>query len=956
MLESKPSGRPGGSVAAERWRRIDEVFAAALECPASRRRAMVESACGGDQALLERVEALLAADEKAESFLEPAATPVFASRSLVADVQAPADGRVGPYRLLRILGSGGMGTVYLAARDDDVYRRLVALKLMRHSADNEEIARRFVAERQILASLEHPNIARLYDGGTSEDGRPFLVMELVDGEPIDRFCNRHRLTIEARLILFQQVCAAVQYAHRNLLVHRDLKPDNILVSADGVPKLLDFGIAKLLRSAERPEALRTTRTGVRLMTLTYASPEQIRGQAVTTTASDIYSLGVLLFELLTGRCPYRLADDSPYELERAICEQEPERPSIAVLRASPPSAGAEEASGPAFQAAQLRPRELSRRLRGDLDTLVLKAMHKEPPRRYESVGQFAADIRRHLELRPIAARLDSLTYRAGRFVRRQRLLVGAASLVVVLVAAFVIALLDQRGLAKRKQLEAQQALRFLVGLFQGANVEEGYGKDATAREIVARGAGRIDRELADQPEVRATLLDAVGQVYAGLGFYDEARSYLERAYELRRQLFGEEHAEVARSLQSLALAVAQQGHDKEAEALYERTLALRRELLGDHPETAEALNELGSLLRRKGDYDRAEAMHREAVAIQHQLLSSDDPELATTLNHLALTVFLKGEPARAEAMLRDALAIQRRSLDAQHPAIVETLRNSGRILSQLGRYDQAEAVLREALTIADTSYENDHPMRFEVVNSLARVLKEKGELSEAEALFRQAVAALRDRLGDGHPKVALGLNNLAGVLFQRGERAEVVRLHREALEIRRQALGEDHIQVAWSLCNLAESLRAMGDLVAAGPLFRRAHEILEAQLGGEDLTVAYPLIGLGNLLMDQGEYLRAIEKFEQGLEIRRRILPPGHWQIASAEGKIGACLTALGRFEEAETWLLDSYSSASAGFEAGHPRIAVTLERLVELYRAWGKPMISDRYVAMLDQPRAETD
>jgi eukaryotic-like serine/threonine-protein kinase len=433
---------------AERWRELDRVFEAALDCPPGERTAFLEAACAGDPVLRREVERLLAADAREAVFLDRPADEILGLR--VEDHRDQR--RLGPYRLLRAIGCGGMGTVYVAVRDDEQYERLVAVKILRSGLEDTELRHRFLTERQILARLEHPNIARLYDGGSMEDGRPYLVMELIDGLPVDEYCDRHRLTIDERLALFLRICAAVQHAHQNLLVHRDLKPANILVTPEGEPKLLDFGIAKQLEPAAEIEA--RTRTGLRVMTPSYASPEQVKGGAITT-ASDVYSLGVLLYELLAGRGPYQVEEGAPpYELERAINEQEPEKPSTALLWPGKPSA--EEIAA----ARGSRPAALQRRLVGDLDIIVLTALRKEPARRYASVAGLAADLERHLHDLPVSARPDTLRYRARKLVCRHRAAVMAASAVVLLVAALVAGLLPRAAKPPGRGIRPAMPCRF----------------------------------------------------------------------------------------------------------------------------------------------------------------------------------------------------------------------------------------------------------------------------------------------------------------------------------------------------------------------------------------------------------------------------------------------------------------------------------------------------------------
>ncbi|HEV7787052.1 MAG TPA: serine/threonine-protein kinase, partial [Thermoanaerobaculia bacterium] len=591
---------------AVRWNEVDRVFAAVLERPPVERPEVLDAACSGDPELQREVEQLLAADERIGSFLE------LPAGELLGLVPPGGDGgRVGPYRLLRRLGSGGMGTVYLARRDDEQYERLVAVKVLRWGLDTPEARLQFLAERQILARLEHPNIARLYDGGTTAEGQPYLVMELVDGLPVDRFCDLQRLTAERRLQLFRRICAAVQYAHQNLLVHRDLKPANILVTAEGEPKLLDFGIAKRLEKENRDDG-----DCLRVMTLLYASPEQVQGSAITT-ASDVYSLGVLLYELLTGRLPYRLESGlgrTDREIAAAIAGQEPEPPSRALSHPWPGPLA--ETMPEAIAAARgTNPRALARRLRGDLDQIVLRALHKDPQSRYASAALLAEDLESHLAHRPVAARPNTPPYLAGKLVRRNRMAAAAAALVVLLGVGLLVSFAVQQRRVARERDKARYTLSFLVDTFKQAD-PYARGARLTKEEILDEGAGRVARELNGQPDIQAELMDSIGEVALGLGRYDQAQPLLERALALRRRTFGPESLPVAVSLEHLGLLKQQRSERAAAEALLRQALALDRRLLGDRDlAVAKVLNELGDVVAGQVRYAGAEKLHQEALAI-----------------------------------------------------------------------------------------------------------------------------------------------------------------------------------------------------------------------------------------------------------------------------------------------------------------------------------------------------
>lgn len=553
----------------DRHERVGAILVAALEQPPEERGRFLDEACGGDGLLHGEVETLLRSHDAAGTFLE---VPALQATGFGAD-SGMEGARVGPYRLLREIGRGGMGVVYVGVSSDEAFEKKVAVKLVKPGMDTEEIVRRFEKERRILAGLDHPNIARILDGGTTDEGLPYFVMEYVDGLPILEYCDSRKLPTSERLKLFGSVCSAVAFAHQNLVVHRDLKPSNILVDSAGVARLLDFGIAKLLAADEN--ATRTI-TSLRPMTPWYSSPEQIRGETINTS-SDVYSLGVLLYELLVGRTPYRIVGRAPSDVDRAVCEQEPERPSVAVGRR-------EQVTTPDSRQLLLSPESLSatrdgdpkrlrRRLAGDVDTIVLLALRKDPRRRYASVEKLSEDIRRHLSGLPISARRDTLLYRSGKFVRRHAFGVTAAAAFALLALGATATMAIQRGKTERERLKAEQTSAFLLGLFKGSDPREARGATLTVREVLDRGGERIKRELAGQPEVQATLMDTIGGVYRELGLYDQARGMIEGAYQTRRRIFGVKDLRVAESLQSLGEVDLATGRYAEAEGRFREAFA-----------------------------------------------------------------------------------------------------------------------------------------------------------------------------------------------------------------------------------------------------------------------------------------------------------------------------------------------------------------------------------------------
>jgi serine/threonine-protein kinase len=899
---------------AERWREVDRLFAAALDWPPEERAASLEKACQGDPELRAEVERLLNVDERLGGFLEQPAVPPWGVAG-----ESDENGPLGPYRLLRRLGSGGSGTVYLARRDDEQYNRLVAIKILRSGLEGTEIYHRFLAERQILARLEHPNIARLYDGGSTPDGRPYLVMELVEGLPVDVYCDRHRLSIDRRLELFRRICGAIQYAHQNLLVHRDIKPLNILVTADGEPKLLDFGIAKQL-AAEGEESGAQTRTGLRLMTPSFASPEQVRGEAVTT-ASDVYSLGVLLYELLVGRSPYRLTTGLPHEIETAICEQEPERPSQALARA--PGVEPEVPAGEVAAARDTRVPALVRRLAGDLDNIVLKALRKEAPRRYASAAALSQDVENHLLNLPVAARPDTLAYRTRTFVRRHRAAVLAAAAVLALVVGFLVSLVLQGRQLARERDKANYALSFLVDTFQQADPFHTRGERLTARDILDRGAGRVSRELAGQPDVQAALMDAIGRVDLGLGRIDRAAPLLEGALAVRQRTQGGS-LEMAQSLDHVAAVRLQRSDFKGSEQLLRQSLALKRRLPGDNAvEVARTLNQLGDTVARRGGGDpkAAEPLHRQALAVARRAEGREGPTVSASLIALASRVNEQGDYPSAEKLLQQGLAMETRLLGEENADVIRHQQDLAELLVNQGKFREAEAVIRHALDVERRILGEGHPDLGELYGDLAGTLLGQKRYPEAETLYQKALPAIRSAFGDADFRVADALGDLGATFMGEGRYGEAVAVHQQALEIRRRVYGDHSPKLAQSYLHLAEARRRLGQAGVALPLARQSLAILQETLGPEHPYTAYSHQAIGLALRDQGKPAESEPHLRRALTLLAKSVPPGHPQLALGKVELAACLVDLGRLDEAEALLREALPQLQAVFGPGAPPV-----------------------------------
>ena len=749
----------------ERWPEVKSLLEQALEVPPEERAALFLR-LAAEPALVAEVQELLGLEDQAGGFIDE---PLFSFQQSAPELEAGR--RLGPWRLLRPLGKGGMGTVYLAERADGAFDLTVAVKLLSTGLDTEELIARFEAERHILARLIHPNIARLLDGGTGEDGRPYLVMEHVEGEPIDVHCDRRRLSTRARLELFRSVCSAVQLAHQNLVVHRDLKPANILVTSDGTVKLLDFGIAKLLAPQQDVGshiAPTLGQWGAAPLTPRYASPEQVRSEPITT-ASDVYSLGVVLYELLTGHRPYRLDTLSPTEIERVVCGAVPLRPSTVVRRSeelatadggrlllTPDAVAGVRESDPA---------RLSRRLAGDLDTILLTALRKEPDRRFASAEQLSEDIRLYLAGLPIRSRPDSFRYRAGKFVVRNTVGVTVAAAVLALLLAFTGAMTWQRAeIAARSREVARERDRakatrqFLLDLIDQADPRKAKGQEITVRQVLDQRAGTLSDETSLDPATRADLLDALGVAYRSLGQFEKAGPLLREALSLRRRVLGDEHVQVAESLHNLASLERELEHPAEAERLMRQAFAIQRRAFPQgHRDLARGLNNFASLLGEKADAAgkaggpllvEAEAFAREGLAMKLRLFGEKNAEVAFSLNTLAVILVREGKLAEAEPLLQRSIAL-RRTLDGPlSPGLAKATLNLAVLLDKEGRLVEAEALHRESLAMRRKLYPEGHQELVGSLESLSDLRARRGDKGEAAALLLEAQEMAKRLAGD----------------------------------------------------------------------------------------------------------------------------------------------------------------------------------------------------------------
>jgi serine/threonine protein kinase len=852
----------------ERFARLKEILAGALDLPDEERDAYVASACRGDSALREEVDRILAGDPARHAILRSEGLGDLLGRALPTEMPAaegkPLD-RVGPYRILEPLGEGGMGAVYLAEQEEPIRRR-VALKLIRAGLDTKSVLARFESERQALAVMDHPNIARIFDAGATELGRPFFAMELVRGDPITDFCDRRGLSTRDRLELFTNVCRAVQHAHHKGVIHRDLKPSNILVAeADGepVPKVIDFGIAK---AASAPIAGGTlmTRQGQLIGTPEYMSPEQTESGALDVdTRTDVYSLGVVLYELLTGARPFdpdRLRGASHAELQRIIREEEPPKPSTKV---STGGAGARDVA--ARHATDVR--ALARQLRGDLDWIVLKAMEKDRARRYDTANALALDIERYLRDEPVLARPPSATYRFRKFARRNRVGVAIASAVAFGVVSAAVGLTyalvesnRQRAVAERARAESEAVTAFLSGMLSAADPRN-RGRDTPVGDLLDTASESIEGEFSSAPQVEAQLRATIGSAYSALGDYGAAEKHLVRALETQKRTLGAEDPRTLTTMNTLGILREHQGRYVEAESLHAGVLAVQRRVLGDgHPATFEAMTNLAADLAGEGRREEAVPLLRSAVDGLLRSPGEEDRVTLGAMNNLASLYMDLGRLAEAESLQKRVLAVHRRVLGDEDP---ETL---------------------------------------VAVNVLATLYIAQRRPAEAQPLLEALVAARRRVLGNEHPETLTALNNLASLYFDIGRFGESVALHREVLETRRRLLGPEHPHTLVSMGNLGDAYARNGEAAKGEPLLAEAVRTAARVLGPGHAIHAVTLRKYGVCLGRLGRHGEAEAAL---LEARRLIAAAygeGHDRTRLAASDLADLYESWGNEAEATRW------------------------------------------------------
>ncbi len=905
--------------------RLQNLLAGATELPQGQRDAYLDAACAGDPVLRAEIDSLLKAHDEAGRFLaDPtmAAAPAWSSAGAVSSGE-PAAGkaypgpldegpgtRIGPYKLLQLIGEGGFGSVFMAEQERPVQRK-VALKIIKLGMDTRQVVARFEQERQALAIMDHPNIARVLDAGATDTGRPFFVMELVKGDPIVDYCDKNILGIRGRLELFAQVCAAVQHAHTKGIIHRDIKPSNILVAtSDGRPstKVIDFGIAKATAGKLTEKTLFTEHRAL-IGTPTYMSPEQAEGSLDIDTRTDVYSLGVLLYELLTGTTPFtsqELRSAAYGEMQRIIREVEPPKPSTRLSMQTDTIA-----SVAAHR--QTEPKQLGTMVRGELDWIVMRALEKDRQRRYETASGLAADIVRYLSGEAVSAAPPGTVYRFRKFIQRHRVAVStgtavAAALFIGLVAFAWQAKVarDQRDLAvaarqaeaeqrqqaetaraeaHRQELEAKRqaatadaVARFQTDMMAAADPSRQLGDKVTVVQVMSAAIKELDDgKLKDQPLVEAAVRVMIGKTFDGLGRSDSAEPALRRGLEIRRKELPPTDLSIASAASTLGAMLFMNNRLAEAEPLFRESLEIRRKVSPvNDPDIAQSISDLALVMLNQNKRAEAEKLFRESLAIQRATLPLDETGIANTLVNLAGMLQQQNQTVEAEQMLREAIAIQRKVLAPGNPELAFGITRLAILLQAQGKLSDAETLFREALDIRKKALPDGHPGIAYSLNTLAGILQDQNKLAEAEPLYRQSLAMRRASLPPNHPNISASLNDLSSLLRDMRKPAEAEAMVREALKISRAARPAGHPDIAAALTNLGLALTDQKKMAEAEPAFREALQIWTKSYPPGHPRIASGLLNVASVLEAQQKYAEAEEPLRELLATDRQLLPQGH--------------------------------------------------------------------------------
>lgn len=945
----------------ERWKKLSTLFHQAHQLDGEAREQFLISECGDDVDLLSELRSMLAADDAGGLDVEEIVTRAASDSAGNMLLQQ----RVGNYRLVELLGAGGMGNVYLGRRIDEQFQHEVAIKVLQADNSSSHFVERFRSERQLLANLDHPNIAKLLDGGVTDDGMQFLVMEYVRGEAIDTYCDQQRLDVRQRLQLFQKLCLAVDYAHRNLVVHRDVKPSNILVTDEGVPKLLDFGIAKVI-DAEGIQQL--TVDSQRMMTPEYASPEQVRGEPIST-ATDVYSLGVLLYRLLCGRGPYRVRSDLPSSLARAILEDLPSRPST-VLTSPDDNTDGDDSTIKISSRRQSTVTRLRRRLQGDLDNIALMALRKEPERRYASALALHQDIENYLSDRPVMARPESIGYLAGKFIRRHRVAVAVAATFCALLMASVVQIIEQRNRAESASVQSEQVTSYLSTLFASASPAEARGTEITARDMLEQGASDI-QQLNEQPLVQARLLHIMGNSYSWIGDHARAADLFQQTLDIWRRHPPDDPAQRATLLRDFATAKRILRDWDNAEVLFQDSLDAYRQVYGDkHARIAELYSSLGDMQRMQLRLPEARETLQSALAMKEALGEDGDSSTVDIRGNLALVLQDSGFLDDAVNMQQQAVDDSRRIDGDRHPNTIIRIGNLAGMQASLGKYNTALATHTEAYEYIETELLERLSTRRWAAMNRARFYHLLGRFDEAKVFYEKGIELSREYAGEASIMYASALASLAANHVARYEFASAIPVVEQAMAAGAAAGANPGRDVGRGLLRLARINNLSGEYVPAESLARQAiaqseyigrlstlsaQRELAISLGGQqnwtdadelftsvlselsaiesedNVSMLSYFVDATDHYLRAGDTVTALKHGERAYRISLEIEPQSAWNAALAKGAYARALQTSDSSAPAAALVREAHSDLQRVFGDGDPRVRALADSLARL-------------------------
>ncbi len=879
-----------------RFEHLKGVVQAALRLPERQREGYLRDACAADSALFQEAMTLISDETRATDLIKTGGVAGLLDTRTTEDLlRAPSEplhSRIGPYRIIETLGEGGMGAVYLAEQEEPIRRR-VALKLVKLGMDTKEVLARFDTERQALAMMDHPNVARVHDAGSTDMGRPYFVMEYVDGTPITDFCDAGRLSTRERLELFVPVCQAIHHAHQKGIIHRDVKPSNVLVAlheGKPVPKVIDFGIAKAT-SEGLTEQTAFTAMGQVIGTPEYMSPEQATGavEGVDTT-TDVYSLGVLLYEILTGSLPFETKEFRRAGWEtvvKTIREVEPPKPST---RISTIGAGAAEVAAKRRTSVT----GLRRQLRGDLDWVVMKAMEKVRSRRYSSAAEFGADVERYLGNLPVAASPPSTIYRMRKFARRYRTALAIAAFIIVSLSYAAFESNRQRAAAVSARDESEVVTTFLSDML-GAVAPDQSGREVSVRQVLDQAEGKIGEKLKGRPLIQARLMNTMGNVYRKLGLADKARPLLEGSLAFREKELGRNHPDVAQSLNDIGGLARMEGDRKRAKELFEQALAIReRTLPPDHPDVARSLNNVGIILQETGESEAALLIYQRILPMQEKALGPDHADVGRTHHNIANLLIGTGDYKAALPHIDLAVRIKEKALGPDHIEVARSLSIKGSALYYLRDYATARRLMERMVSISEKALGPDHPELGQALNGLGAVLLTLEDYEAARTILERALSIIEKGFGPTHGLLDGPLRNLGKLCSETGDYATASKYLARAMSIDEVAFGAASREISAPLLEMGVLNRRMGDHESAKKCLDRALSIREKALGPEHPDVAEVLVHMGELEHEMRDDERARKHMDRALSIREQALGPEHRDVAETLEILASFLRDVG--------------------------------------------------------------